>query len=131
MADISLTLDGVSGVTAALNRLATPSFAVIGAALTDEATPILAQSQTLVPVLTGLLKSTGIVEKPLQYGGAVSVTIRYGNFGEAPYAAIQEWDTTFNHPRGGQAHYLQQPLFQATAGFTDRLAQRLRPLLGP
>lgn len=28
------------------------------------------------------------------------------------YAAIQEVDTTLRHPRGGQAHYLSEPLTQ-------------------
>jgi len=43
-----------------------------------------------------------------------------------PYAAIQHFNTEYNHPQGGQAFYLQQPYFAATAGMLERLAAALR-----
>jgi hypothetical protein len=77
---------------------------------------------------TGLLRSTGHVEAPIQAGPVVSVSLGYGQ-GIAPYAALIEFDVTLNHPHGGQAHYLQQPLFAATGGLLQRIATALRGAL--
>jgi hypothetical protein len=63
-------------------------------------------------------------------GTAISVQIGYGQ-GIAPYAAIVHFtpDPPVHHPQG-QAYYLQQPLFAATAGFAVRLADALRGAFG-
>jgi hypothetical protein len=66
------------------------------------------------------------VEEPIQAGPVVSVRMGYGQGDIAPYAAIIHFDSTLNHPHGGQAFYLQQPLFAATAGFVQRLATVVR-----
>jgi len=60
----------------------------------------------------------------------VSVALGYGQ-GLAPYAARIEFDVTLNHPHGGQAHFLQQPLFAATNGFAQRIAAALAGQLHP
>ena len=63
---------------------------------------ILGESQQLVPVDTGLLKDSGLVstDKKNQI-----VTIAYNT----PYARKQHEDMTLNHPKGGQAKYLERP----------------------
>jgi hypothetical protein len=59
---------------------------------------------------------------PLEVAGfTVTATVGYGGRGLAPYALIQHENTEFNHPNGGQHHYLSQPFFEATAGMTERI----------
>lgn len=48
--------------------------------------------------------------------------IRYGGHGLAPYAIVQHEETSFNHPNGGQHHYLSAPVLAATGDMAQRLA---------
>jgi hypothetical protein len=123
---ISLTLTGIAEVTQQLQRLVTAPLPAVGEALYEEGNRIMGQSVQLVPVDTGLLRSTAHVERPVTTGARVEVELSYGSEGTAPYAARIEFDITLNHPHGGQAHYLQQPLFAATNGFAQRIAAALQ-----
>ena len=66
---------------------------------------ILLHSQTeYVPVLSGTLKDSGkVVGTPGRYP---VVEIGFGG-GAVDYAVIQHENLLFNHPRGGQAKYLE------------------------
>lgn len=125
---ITMDLQGIQAVTQNLQRLQRPPTHVLGGALYAEGNRIMGRSVTLVPVDTGLLRSTAHVERPVESGPEVSVTLSYGGNGTAPYAWIQEWNTEFNHPQG-QSHYLQQAVFEAVPGFTQRLAAAIAPAL--
>ncbi len=126
---MALTLTGLEAVTQRLQQLAQPSMPVLGAALTTEGNRIMNESVRLVPVRTGLLRSTAAVLAPVVTGTSVSVELRYGGFGLAPYASLVHYDISMYHPHG-QSHYLDQPLFAAVAGFTGRIAGDLRSALG-
>lgn len=102
----------------------------VGSALRQEAGAILDVSRQLVPIDTHDLVRSGEIEGPTQDGATTTVQIRYGGHGAVPYAAEQHFDTSFQHPRGGQAFYLQQPVFEATAGMLERLAVSLQHTLG-
>jgi hypothetical protein len=122
-----IEITGISAIVQQLDRVVPLPLEPLYQALRQEGNQIITVAQTLVPVDTGLLRSTlgvdtGALEKPRVPGGVVEVTLRAGAHGTAPYAARIEFDVTLNHPHGGQAHYLQQPLFAATAGFTQRMA---------
>jgi hypothetical protein len=123
--NIRIEMTGVGAVTQKLAQLIPAPMAPLGEALRAEGNQIIRVANTLVPVDTGLLRSTGHVEAPIQAGPVVSVSLGYGQ-GIAPYAAIIEFDVTLNHPHGGQAHFFQQPLFATTQGFTQRIANALR-----
>lgn len=99
-----------------------------GAAV-EEGNRIMGASQPLVPVLTGLLRSTAHLQLFEAYQ-AIIVELSYGMEGTAPYAAIVHEDTTMNHPNGGQSHFLSQPFFAATAGMAERLAASIRSNMG-
>ena len=126
---ITLGLTGITEVTQHLQRLVPAPIAPLREALRTEGNQIIRVANTLVPVDTGRLRSTGHTEEPAQQGSVVSVSLGYGQGDIAPYAARIEFDVTLNHPHGGQAHYLQQPLFAATAGFAQRIATALRSAL--
>lgn len=63
---------------------------------------ILAESQKLVPVDSGTLKESGVVSTNNKSN---IVTVSYNT----PYARKQHEDNTLNHPKGGQAKYLERP----------------------
>jgi hypothetical protein len=122
-----IEITGIAAIIQTLGRLVDVPVEPLYQALRQEGNQIIAVAQTLVPVDTGLLRSTlavdsGALEAPRRPGGVVEVTLRGGAHGTAPYAARIEFDVTLNHPHGGQAHFLQQPLFAATAGFAQRMA---------
>lgn len=122
---MSLTLTGLDVVTQRLQDMAAAVTPILSIALQQEADAILAVSQTLVPVLTSRLQKTGTVEDVQVNGPMTSVDITYGvdgAMGPAPYAAKQEFDTSLNHPRGGQAHYLSAAFWAAEQGFMQNLA---------
>lgn len=125
---ISLNLTGIAEVSQHLQRLIPTPALPLREALRTEGNQIIRVANTLVPVDTGLLRSTGHVEQPVQQGSVVSVSLGYGQ-GLALYAAKIEFDVTLNHPHGGQAHFFSQPLFAATAGFVQRIAAALRGAL--
>src|SRR4029450_5907974 len=109
---IRLELHGVDQVMQQLQRLVAAPIPPLREALRAEGNQIIRIANTLVPVDTGLLRSTGHVETPTQEGTMVSVALGYGQ-GLAPYAARIEFDVTLNHPHGGQWHFLQQPVVRS------------------
>jgi hypothetical protein len=124
----TVQLTGIAEMTQRLQRLAQPPTRVLGEALYEEGNRIMGESVRLVPIDTGLLRSTSHVERPVQEGPITSVELSYGSNGVAPYAMVVEFRLDVHHPQG-QAHYLQQPFFAATAGFTERIADHLRGTL--
>jgi hypothetical protein len=115
---VHLEITGIPQLQQALQRLTPVVETAMREGLMLEAEAILATSQSLVPVLTGLLRSSGMVEPHAQ-----GADIRYGGHGLAPYAAKIELDATLNHPHGGQSHFLSQPFYTASADVADHLAQ--------
>ena len=126
---LTVQMTGIAEVIQKLQRLVPAPLTPAAEALRTEGNQIIRVANTLVPVDTGLLRSTGAVEAPVQVGPSVSVTLRYGAYGLAPYAAVVHEDTTMNHPHGGQHHFLSEPLYAATAGMTTRLAAAIGPAL--
>lgn len=113
---ISIEITGIQALQQALAHLATQGARAMVQAVQAEAERILDASQPLVPVDTGLLLSTGLVEQT--HDGA---EISYGGKGLAPYALVVHERTDTHHPVG-QHHYLSQPVFAATADMAQRLA---------
>ena len=74
---------------------------------------ILAESQKLVPVDTGTLKDSGAISSDKKNS---IVTISYNT----PYARKQHEDNTLNHPKGGQAKYLERP-FNEKSGDLEKI----------
>jgi hypothetical protein len=128
MADYDATFD-LSQVTQRLAQLPDKAYEAVAKALYEEAIAIMAKSQPLCPVDTGLLRSTGTVETENSPGPEAVVTLSYGGKGQAPYAVYVHERTDLHHPVG-QHHFLSAPFYEATAGMTERLAQTIRTALG-
>lgn len=124
---ITLNLTGIAEMTQHLQRLVTAPLPALHAQLGQEAKDILEVSTQLCPYESGDLVRSGEIEGPVSDGLMIEAAVRYGGHGEVPYAMVQEFDVTFNHPGGGQAHFLSQPLFAATNGFAQRIAAAVQP----
>lgn len=83
-----------------------------------EARRILKRSQELVPVVTGDLKRSGVIEGPYKFGGKVHVNIDYG----AAYASYVHEGTQYFEGR----KFLERAMNEAETGMSDRLAQDLK-----
>lgn len=126
---LQIDLEGLDMVQQRLRTVVTQMAQAAPTAAVLEGQQIMQTSQALVPVLTGLLRSTGHVDLLSAYQ-AVVVELSYGMHGTAPYAAKIHEDTSMNHPRGGQSHFLSEPFFAATAGMLERLATTIRSQMG-
>ena len=126
---LTIELDGILQLTHTLQRLATGVMAPLGEALYEEGNRIMGESVQLVPIDTGLLRSTAHVERPLSTGASVEVELRYGSHGLAEYAIVQHEDVTLNHPNGGTAKFLQTPLLAAVDDMPARIGTALMPAL--
>lgn len=83
---------------------------------------ILGESQKLVPVDTGTLKESGAISTDKK---AQIVTISYNT----PYARKQHEDNTLNHPKGGQAKYLEQPFNEKSKEIEIYVGESINKLL--
>lgn len=80
----------------------------LGGILYRSAEGIMTEAKTLVPVQTGLLRSTGHVTLPYDDGGFVSVDLGFGG-PAVRYAVVQHERLDYDHPGQGQAKYLEMP----------------------
>jgi len=71
--------------------------------LGDAADRLLVWSQPEVPVDTGALKSTGVA---MVDPGALEAGVAY----DTDYAVRQHEELSYQHPNGGKAKYLEDPL---------------------
>lgn len=126
---LQIDLEGLDAVGQRLRTVVTQMAQAAPTAAVREGQQIMETSQALVPVDTGLLRSTGHVALLSAYQ-AVVVELSYGLGGTAEYAARVEFDTEMNHPRGGQSHFLSEPFFAATDGMLARMAASIRTQMG-
>ena len=127
---LSIDIQGLDQVQQRLRAVLTQMGQTAPRALFEEGSRIMNVSHDLVPIDTGLLRSTGYVTQPILDGQGATVELSYGAQGQAPYAAVQEFSTWFNHPHGGQAMFLSEPFFAATGGMLLRLGEAIRSGMG-
>lgn len=141
MARMSMNVRGFREAIANIKKISKDVEKAAKAAVFEEATNILAESQKQVPVDTGALRASGFVAFPEVAGGVISVSIGYGgpagrraavggsNSVEVGYAWIVHENLTSFHPVGN-AKYLELPHMYARAGMADRIAARIAEKLG-
>lgn len=88
---------------------------------------LLDKSQPLVPVRSGVLIASGQVVTDGE-GAAVVYTATNPRDGY-DYAIKQHEDTSLNHPNGGQAKYLEQPMNTEHAAVGEAMAETVRKLM--
>lgn len=96
-------------------------------ALAEEASVVFARSQMLVPVDTGLLRSSGYVS-PVQSDGKTSyVEISYG--GPASAYAMYVHEGFARHAEPTQRKYLEQPLYERAPVISKNISMRMKDIL--
>ena len=92
--------------------------------MTDLTADLLARSKPLVPRDKSTLVRSGTREV-VRVGDRIEGRVAYNTV----YAARQHEETTWEHPRGGQAKYLEEPLRAMVPEFESRLAAAMRRAL--
>lgn len=135
MTNFSVELEGTEALQKILDNIEDPDTRRgLGQAMHGFATKILNESKKLVPVDTGALRNSGMVEGPDVDGDGVEVAITYGG-SSAQYAAVVHEDMSMSHsptlntkvtkkPRRGQAKYLEIPVKANEDNFARDVAIR-------
>ena len=84
----------------------------------------MSMSQKEVPVETGTLKNSGQTFPAETKGTQIVVTLGYGGAAQ-DYALVQHERTDFDHPHGGKAHYLSDPVKAMGGKLGSFLAARI------
>jgi hypothetical protein len=116
-----------TGLNSVLRTLIGGSLKATEKLLYDVALAAFADSQQQVPVDEGDLKGSGMVHPPERRGTTVSVLLSYGG-PATPYAMLQHEDMELNHPNGGKAKFLEDPVVARAAGLDIRIAGALGAL---
>jgi hypothetical protein len=88
----------------------------------EAAEDLLSRAIPLAPILEGLLRGSGHIE---EVGGDPRLVEFLVVFNRV-YAAVQHERTDYEHPRGGQAKYLETPLVQMSGRYAAVIAERIR-----
>lgn len=126
---MSVEVKGVDVVFNGLQALIDRVPEAVASALYQEAEAIMTDSKAnYVPVDTGVLRDSGMVSAPDMSGNEISVSMGYGGAASA-YAVVQHERLDYHHEVGGPK-YLERPFLDAANNLEERLADRLRPLVG-
>jgi hypothetical protein len=90
-------------------------------AMQDIVLDLTRRSKELAPLDTGDLRGSGFGEVEAMTNNVIG-TVSFNT----PYALIQHEDMSFNHPRGGQAKYLEQPLNQNRDRYKSFIQNKIR-----
>jgi hypothetical protein len=97
-------------------------------ALYEEASVVFARSQMLVPVDTGVLRSSGYVSPVRHTDNKTSfVEISYG--GPASAYAMIVHEGFARHAEPTQRKYLEQPLYERAPVINENISRRLKDIL--
>ena len=128
----SLQIIGVPQTRANMKRLATTYGAAFHKEYAEMPKQVKAKADDLIPVDTGAAKTSGRIFKDegdtvLAYGGLEIETPR-GTKDTSKYVIRLHEDLDMNHPRGGQAKFLEQPYLEMLPGLEQRIATRMRAI---
>lgn len=120
-----IIIKGEEEMLAKLQEIARKYPKKIGASIYRQAEKIMTKSKRdFVPVDTGALRSTGMVEGPETKGKNIKVTLSYGG-PAAPYATDQHEELSYVHTVGGPK-YLERPLNEAVPKIAAEIAKDLK-----
>jgi hypothetical protein len=113
-------IKGLEDIQKNLRKYAKKYPAATANAMYQEGFDIERNATIRAPVEFGRLRASAYTTPPTQNNMVVEV-----GFG-TEYALRQHEGTNFNHPRGGQAKYLENAINQQSAGMANRLADRIK-----
>ena len=118
--------DVLLGQTAVVQNLLNLAKAVpgeVGRALYEEAQIEMTEAKKRTPVLTGTLKGSGIVNKPVVSGREISVQLQFG--GPAAGYAIHVHENLEAFHKNGQAKFLESTLLESAQHMAGRVGRRV------
>ena len=127
MANSKFTFAGLKELRANLRGLRSSTKKSMILAGAKHAHRVMAASKQLVPVDTAKLMISGEVLEPEITDAGVIIALVYGTSEPTSnYAVVQHERLDFNHPNGGQAKYLEQPLLAMADELTQELAEAVK-----
>lgn len=111
-----------------INRIQRQIKAKTKEAMEDVVSDLTRKSKELAPLDSGDLKGSGKGDVDV-IGDNIVGTVSFNagsEDGKTSYALIQHEDMSFNHPRGGQAKYLEQPLNQNRDRYKTFIKDKIR-----
>jgi hypothetical protein len=130
MAGTNLTIEGLREALRVIRDLPDGALKAAARGLFVEGERVMTLSKRdFVPVDLGTLRASGHVQPPAVQGSRVSVTLGYGGAASA-YAVVQHERLDFNHPRGGQAKYLEAPVMQEANRINRNVSDAIGDAIG-
>lgn len=132
---VSIELTGIKELAKLVNTGGDRALRALAKGLYLEATMAFNESQTLVPVDTGILRSSGHVNSPKMDTESVEITIGYGG-PATPYALFVHEriyapsGKKVYHKPPTRAKYLETPVKRRAKGMGGRLTQLVKLELG-
>ncbi len=117
------SLSGVEKVQRNLILLASRVPQQVAAALYAETQVLATESRRRTPVLTGALRQSHMVSRPVVQGRDISCQIRVGG-AAAPYAIFVHENLAAFH-KVGRAKFLESAILEARSTFAARVASRI------
>lgn len=90
-------------------------------AMRENALDLMARSAQLAPIEIGELRSSADVRK------IANGVYEVGFYGQGIKALVQHERLDFNHPRGGQAKYLEAPFVENIGRYIENVRKKARP----
>lgn len=118
---MTIDVTGVREAQRALQRLLRDIEHVAPEAIKDVAFDLLGKAVNLAPIDTADLRGSGKVELETN-GDKITATVSFNT----PYAVRQHEDLTYNHPRGGEAKYLEKPFVANTPRYIQHIRDSVR-----
>jgi hypothetical protein len=125
---LDFNIGGLADLQRRMEGLARGINGAAGQALREEAEIEMTEAKMRTPVDTGALRASGRVEGPRVSSDEVAVSLQFGD-AAATYALYVHENLEAHHPVG-EAKFLEKTLIESQPHMADRIARRLRGLLG-
>lgn len=121
-------ITGMSAVLKRMDRVAADMEKAVAAGLYDFGAETMREAKSLTPVDYDVLRPSGYTTLPEARAEGFVVELGYGGPARS-YAVDQHENMRYLHPRGGQAKFLEQPVFARIGGLSAFLTARMAPVM--
>ena len=125
MAGDGITARGFKNLDKTFKNLGIDTRLALSSALFASAQDVANKADNLVPVDEGILKGSQSVTPPKPHSATPTARITYGG-PSAPYALVQHERLDYEHPKGGQAKYLEEPFIEEVNAWPARFSARIK-----
>ena len=126
--DVAITFVGMDKVIAMLELAPRETIKAVKQVIEEVSYQVLYLSNDYVPVDTGALKTSGNVIRPVEKKTGVEGGVGYGQAATA-YAFWVHENLNLNHPKGGQAKFLERATNEVEPFISGYFAERMPKIL--